>query len=109
MAVTHLCCDVTIKYVIVAATRSCDQGLTAILKAYYVQNAMHFIVNASDREGNSKVYEIWKDYNIKLAIAKLGDVLDRLIVLMRNGVWRKLCYKVLNNFKGFDQQQQIWQ
>ncbi|XP_062887428.1 general transcription factor II-I-like isoform X3 [Mobula hypostoma] len=82
----------------------CDQGLIATIKAYYLQNVMHFIVSTIDRKGNSEasLREIWKDYNIKLAIANLGDALDRLTVSMRNSVWRKLCPEAVNDFKGFE-------
>ncbi|KFD69417.1 hypothetical protein M514_18289 [Trichuris suis] len=39
----------------------CDQGLIAIIKAYYTQNVMRHIVNAIDRERNSRtaLREIW--------------------------------------------------
>ncbi|XP_062926341.1 tigger transposable element-derived protein 1-like [Mobula hypostoma] len=72
----------------------------ATIRAYYTQNVMCFIVSAIDREGNNEasLREIWKDYNIKLAIANIGDALDRL----RNGVWRKLCPEAVNDFKGFE-------
>ena len=82
----------------------CDQGLIAAIKAYYTQNIMHFIISAKDREGNTKasLREIWKGYNIKLAIANLGDALDRLTVSMRNSVWRKLCPEAVNDFQGFE-------
>lgn len=82
----------------------CHQGLIATIKAYYMQNVMRFIINAIDREGNSKVAlrGIWKDYNIKLAIDNLGDALNQLTISMRNGVWKKLCPEAVNDFKDFE-------
>lgn len=82
----------------------CDQGLIATIKAYYMQNMMQFIVNAMDREGNSEALlrELWKDYNIKLAIANLGDALDRITVSMRNSVWSNLCLEAISDFQSFD-------
>ena len=82
----------------------CDQGLIATIKAYYTLSVMHFILSAIDREGNSKesLQEIWKNYNIKLAIANLGDAFDKLTVSMRNSIWRKLCPDAVNDFKVFE-------
>lgn len=48
------------------------------------------------------LYERSGDYSVKLAISNLGDALDRPIVSMRNGIWRKLCTKAVNDFKGFN-------
>lgn len=45
--------------------------------------------------------EIWKDYKIKLAAANLRDILDRLTILMRKSVLRKLCLEARKNSKGF--------
>jgi len=49
-----------------------------------MQNVTHLILSAIDREANSKasLQGIWKDYNIKLAIANSGDALDRVTVWM---------------------------
>lgn len=65
----------------------CLLGLTAIIKAYYVQNVMLLIVSAIDREANSKapLQRIWKDYNIKLAVTNFGDSLDGVTIWMWNG------------------------
>lgn len=48
------------------------------------------------------LYERSGDYGIKLAIASLGDALDRPIISMRNGIWRKLCPKAVSYFKDFN-------
>ncbi|KFD62076.1 hypothetical protein M514_25795 [Trichuris suis] len=78
---------------ITSLLQPCDQGFIAIIKAYYTQNVMRHIVNAIDRESNSRtsLREIWKNYNINMVIANLGDALDRLTVSVRNSIWGSLC------------------
>ncbi|KFD62500.1 hypothetical protein M514_25350 [Trichuris suis] len=58
-----------------SSLQPCDQGLIAITKAYHTQNVMRHIVNAIDRERNlrTSLREIWKNYNVKMAIANLGQ------------------------------------
>ncbi|KFD64279.1 hypothetical protein M514_23563 [Trichuris suis] len=82
----------------------CDQGLIAIIKAYYTQNVMRFIVSAIDEEGNSRasLRQIWKNYDIRLAITNIGDAVNRLTVSMRNGVWKKLCPEAVGRSEGFE-------
>ncbi|KFD61368.1 hypothetical protein M514_26423 [Trichuris suis] len=82
----------------------CDLGLIAIIKAYYTQNVMRFIVSAIDEEGNSRasLRQIWKNYDIRLAIANIGDAVNRLTVSVRNGVWKKLCPEAVGRSEGFE-------
>jgi hypothetical protein len=45
-----------------------DQGVIATFNVYYLQQVMRYLISESDSESKPTVQELWKKYNIKMAI-----------------------------------------
>jgi hypothetical protein len=78
-----------------------DQGVIATFKTYYLQLVMRYLVSESDGESKPTVLqELWKKYNIKMAIDNTALAWDR--VTQKNDVWKALLPKSLHDFTNFN-------
>uniref|UniRef100_A0A8C9VTT6 HTH CENPB-type domain-containing protein n=1 Tax=Scleropages formosus TaxID=113540 RepID=A0A8C9VTT6_SCLFO len=66
-----------------------DQGIIATFKAYYLENLMRHLV--SESESGKSLLDVWKDFNIKVALRFIAEAWDRIKPETMNAVWSKLC------------------
>lgn len=79
-----------------------DQGVTATLKAYYLQPVMRYLVSESDGESKPTVLqESGKTYNTKMANGNCFS-LGHSQSENTNGMWKLLVTKFAHDFTSFD-------
>jgi hypothetical protein len=78
-----------------------DQGIIAAVKAYYLQLVMRFIASGLDSDDDANIKQLWKYYNIKMAIDNIGLASEKVTERCMNACWKNLWPKMVRDFTGF--------
>jgi hypothetical protein len=63
---------------------------------------MKCIVDGRDSNETATVKELWKQYNVKMAIENIGTAWDKVTRKSMNGVWKKLLPSCVHDFEGVE-------
>jgi hypothetical protein len=63
---------------------------------------MKCIVSGLNSNETARVKELWKQYNIKMAIENIGTAWDKVTWKTMNGAWKKLFSNYVHDFEGVE-------
>jgi hypothetical protein len=78
-----------------------DQGIIAAFKAYYLQLVMRYIVSGLDSDDDANIKQLWKNYNIKMAIDNIGLAWEKVPQQCMNVCWKNLLPKMVYDSTSF--------
>ncbi|XP_064093599.1 tigger transposable element-derived protein 1-like isoform X2 [Macrobrachium nipponense] len=76
-----------------------DQGIIKTFKSYYLRIVVKCLVEEVERRKIS-VYDCWKAFIIYAAIGFIKSAWEEIPRRFLNGVWKKLCPKLVHEFTG---------
>uniref|UniRef100_A0A8C9R0F3 HTH CENPB-type domain-containing protein n=1 Tax=Scleropages formosus TaxID=113540 RepID=A0A8C9R0F3_SCLFO len=79
-----------------------EQGVISTFKAYYMQLVMKYLVDGLDSNSNLTIKELWKNYNMKIAIENIATAWEKIPEETMNAVWMKLLPEFVHDVKGFE-------
>uniref|UniRef100_UPI00358FBA1D tigger transposable element-derived protein 1-like n=1 Tax=Myxine glutinosa TaxID=7769 RepID=UPI00358FBA1D len=79
-----------------------DQGVIALFKHYYLRRTLRQAVDATSEEEGINMRQFWKNYNIYQAVLNINAAWLEVTQSAINGVWKRLCPNLVNDFMGFD-------
>ncbi|KAK4313776.1 hypothetical protein Pmani_014899 [Petrolisthes manimaculis] len=84
------------------AKKFLEQLEKIITEEEYLPQLIFNAVRATEN-GKKTLREFWKDFNIYTAVKNIGESWEEVTESNMNGVWKKLCPYLVNDFKGFDE------
>ncbi|XP_064083041.1 tigger transposable element-derived protein 1-like [Macrobrachium nipponense] len=84
-----------------------DQGSIAAFKANYLRITFGQAIAALDADPELSLREFWKRYNILHAIKNVSSAWETVMAKCMNGIWKKCVKRYVNDFDGFDSEQEL--
>ncbi|XP_066547533.1 tigger transposable element-derived protein 1-like [Amia ocellicauda] len=78
-----------------------DHGIIKAFKSYYLRRTLKKLVNETDSQQKISVKDVWRSFNIKMAIDLIGEAWDEVPQQCLNGVWQNIWPAVVNDFRDF--------
>ena len=84
-----------------------DQGSIATLKDNYLQTTFSQAIAAIDADPQLTLRNFWKQYTILKYIKYIATAWEAVTAKCMNGVWNNCVKRYVNDFDGFDNEQEL--